>query len=230
MKPEDRLIVALDVPSADDARSLVRRLGGTVGMFKVGNQLFTEAGPGFVHELVGEGERVFLDLKYHDIPTTVFKAVESACRLGVSLVDVHALGGRAMMEAARDAVPVGGPGLVAVTILTSHDQRSLEAVGIPASVEDQVGRLAALAKDSRLDGVVASPKEVSLLRQAFGPDFVIVTPGIRPSGSGTDDQQRAATPLAAVKAGATFLVVGRPITEATDPAGAAKRIVEEMLG
>jgi len=230
MKTKDRLIVALDVPDAAAARALVDRLAGRAGMFKVGSQLFTAAGPDFVRELVGRGEKVFLDLKYHDIPNTVASAVSGACQLGVSLVDVHALGGRAMLEAAVGALPTLGASLLAVTILTSHDQESLGQVGVGGGLGDSVRRLALLAKDAEADGVVASPQEVSLIREACGPDFLIVTPGIRSAGGKADDQARAATPAAALSAGADYLVVGRPITQAPDPAAAAAAILREMEG
>jgi orotidine-5'-phosphate decarboxylase len=205
MKARDRLIVALDVPKAEDARTLIERLAGKVGLFKIGSQLFTAAGPGFVREVVGRGEKVFLDLKFHDIPNTVAGAVSSASRLGVSLVDVHGLGGRAMLEAAVGALPAMGTRLLAVTILTSHDENSLGQIGVNGSVHESVRRLAELARDAGVDGVVASPHEVALIREACGTDFVIVTP-----------------------AGADYLVVGRPITAAEDPEAAADAVVREM--
>ncbi len=228
MKARDRLIVALDVPKADDARTLVERLAGKVGLFKIGSQLFTAAGPGFVREVVGRGEKVFLDLKFHDIPNTVAGAVSSASRLGVSLVDVHGLGGRAMLEAAVGALPAMGTRLLAVTILTSHDEDSLEQIGVNGSVHESVRRLAELARDAGLDGVVASPHEAALIREACGTDFLIVTPGIRPTGAAAGDQVRAATPATALAAGADYLVIGRPITAAEDPGAAADAIVREM--
>ncbi len=228
MNARDRLIVALDVPQADSARALVDRLEGRVGLFKIGSQLFTAAGPGFVQEIVARGEKVFLDLKFHDIPNTVAGAVGSASRLGVSLVDVHGLGGRAMLEAAVGALPAMQTRLLAITILTSHDEDSLDQVGVNGGVTDSVERLAVLARDAGLDGVVASPHEVGLIREACGPDFLIVTPGIRPAGAAAGDQVRAATPATALAAGADYLVVGRPITSADDPGAAADAIVEEM--
>ena len=224
----DRLIVALDVPHQDAARELAARLSGHVGMFKVGSQLFTAAGPDFVHEMTAGGQKVFLDLKFHDIPNTVAGAVSSASRLAVSLLDVHGLGGRAMMEAAVGALPAMGTRLLAITILTSHDERTLVQIGVGGTLPESVRRLAELAKDAGLDGVVASPHEVGLIREACGGDFLIVTPGIRPAGSAAADQARAATPAAALTAGADYLVVGRPITEARDPAAAADAIVREM--
>ena len=228
MNARDRLIVALDVPKADPARDLVDQLAGRVGMFKVGSQLFTAAGPGFVQEIVGRGEKVFLDLKFHDIPNTVAGAVSSASRLGASLIDVHGLGGTAMLEAAVGALPAMQTRLLAITILTSHDEDSLDQIGVNGGVPDSVERLALLARDAGLDGVVASPHEVGLIRGACGPDFLIVTPGIRPAGAAAGDQVRAATPATALAAGADYLVVGRPITASEDPAAAADAIVSEM--
>jgi orotidine-5'-phosphate decarboxylase len=230
MHSRERLIVALDVPGVDAARALVARLRGHVGLFKVGSQLFTAAGPELVREIVGSGERVFLDLKFHDIPNTVAGAVSSASRLGVTLVDVHGLGGRAMLEAAVGSLPALGTRLLAITILTSHDEETLGQIGVNGTVQESVRRLAELARDCGVDGVVASPHEVALIREACGPDFLIVTPGIRPAGSAKGDQARLATPRAALEAGADYLVVGRPITEAEDPAAAADAIVREMEG
>ena len=228
MNPRDRLIVALDVPQADAARTLVDRLSGAVGMFKVGSQLFTAAGPDLVHEIVARGEKVFLDLKFHDIPNTVAGAVATASRLGVSLIDVHGLGGRAMIEAAVGALPAMGTRLLAITVLTSHDEDTLGEIGVNGSMAESVRRLAVLAKDAGVDGVVASPHEVALIRAGCGSGFLIVTPGIRPAGAAVGDQARAATPGAALAAGADYLVVGRPITEAADPRAAADAIVREM--
>jgi orotidine-5'-phosphate decarboxylase len=226
----DRLVVALDVGSAEEALALVERLAGLAGMFKVGSQLFTAAGPDFVRGLVARGEKVFLDLKYHDIPNTVAGAVSAACRLGVSLVDVHALGGQAMMEAAVGAMPAMGTRLLAITVLTSHDAAELGELGVTGDVTDNVRRLARLAHAAEVDGVVASPQEVPVIREVCGPDFLVVTPGIRPAGARAGDQARLATPAAALKAGADLLVVGRPIIEAADPAAAARAIVSEMEG
>jgi orotidine-5'-phosphate decarboxylase len=225
---KERLIVALDVKTADEARALVERLSGKAGMFKVGSQLFTAAGPLLVREIVGRGEKVFLDLKYHDIPNTVANAVAEASLLGVSLMTVHALGGKAMMEAAVGALPAVGSRLVAVTILTSHDQDSLDAIGLAGPVSDSVQRLARLAQEAGADGIVASPLEAGLIRSACGPDFLIVTPGIRLGGAKADDQARAATPSAAIRAGASYVVVGRPIAQAADPVAAAAAVVRDM--
>jgi orotidine-5'-phosphate decarboxylase len=226
----DRLVVALDVPTAEEALLLVDRLAGLAGMFKVGSQLFTASGPDLVRALVTRGEKVFLDLKYHDIPNTVAGAVSAACRLGVSLVDVHALGGKAMMEAAVGAMPAMGTRLLAITVLTSHDDAGLEELGVAGEVTDTVRRLALLAHAAEVDGVVASPQEVPIVREACGQDFLIVTPGIRPAGARTGDQARSATPATALKAGADLLVVGRPIIDAPDPAAAARAILREMEG
>jgi len=228
MQPRERLIVALDVPDAAAARALVERLAGRVGVFKVGSQLFTAAGPDLVREIVARGERVFLDLKYHDIPNTVAGAVASASRLGVTLVDVHGLGGPAMMEAAAGARADERTRLLAITVLTSHDEATLARIGLAGPIAEAVPRLARLAAACGMDGVVASPHEVALVRQACGRDFLIVTPGIRPAGSAKGDQARLATPGAALAAGADYLVVGRPITDAADPGAAADAIVAEM--
>jgi orotidine-5'-phosphate decarboxylase len=230
MKAQERLIVALDLPSAGAARSMVDRLAGSVGMFKVGSQLFTAAGPDFVRELVSRGEKVFLDLKYHDIPNTVSLAVAEGARLGVSLLDVHALGGKAMLEAGVAALPAMGTRLLAITILTSHDDATLGEIGVSGPVTASVQSLARLARAAGTDGVVASPNEVALIREACGPDFLIVTPGIRPTGAAKGDQARPATPAVARRAGADYIVVGRPITEATDPVAAAAAIVRELEG
>jgi orotidine-5'-phosphate decarboxylase len=226
--PRERLIVALDVPGAEQARALVDALAGAVGMFKVGSELFTAAGPDFVRELVARGEHVFLDLKFHDIPNTVAGAVASAGQLGVSLIDVHGLGGRDMMAAAAGALPAMGCRLLAVTILTSHDEAGLGEVGLTGTLAHSVDRLARLAKDAGVDGVVASPHEVGLVRAACGDGFLIVTPGIRPAGAARGDQARLATPGEARRAGADYLVVGRPITQSADPRAAADAIVAEM--
>jgi orotidine-5'-phosphate decarboxylase len=228
LKARERLIVALDVPTAEDARALLDRLAGKVGLFKIGSQLFTAAGPDFVREVVGRGEKVFLDLKFHDIPNTVAGAVGSASQLGVSLMTLHGLGGRAMMEAAVGALPALGARLLAITILTSHDEAGLGEVGVKGALPESVERLARLAMEAGVDGVVASAHEVGLIRKACGEGFVIVTPGIRPAGSEAGDQARLATPAAALRAGADYLVIGRPITGATDPGGAADAIVAEM--
>lgn len=228
----NRILVALDVPSAAAALSLADALRGAVGGFKIGSQLFTAAGPEIVRTMVGRGDRVFLDLKFHDIPNTVAGAIQSSADLGVWMVNVHASGGRPMMEAARRAAderqPASGtrPLVIAVTVLTSLDASTLAAVGVAASPLDQVVRLAELAQASGLDGVVASPQETSAIRRACGPNFVIVTPGIRggSAAASRDDQQRTLSPAEAVAAGSSYLVIGRPITGAANPREAALAI------
>ena len=200
-------------------------------MFKVGKQLFTAAGPGALRKLSSLGPRIFLDLKYHDIPNTVAGAVRAAVELpGIALLNVHALGGRAMMEAAAQAMPRGParPKLLAVTILTSMDQRAMREVGIQGTPHDRALRLAHLARDCGLDGVVASPLEVRSIRKACGPDFLIVPQGIRPAGSAVHDQKRTATPAETIRAGADYLGVGRAITRARNPEAAAVRVAAEI--
>jgi orotidine-5'-phosphate decarboxylase len=230
-----RLIFALDVDSFAEARNWVGRLQGQVGVFKVGKQLFTRCGPDVVKMVRDHGAEVFLDLKYHDIPNTVAMAGVEALRLGVWMFNVHALGGPEMMArlaAEVDRVcPRGTPGrplLIAVTILTSSTDATLRAIGIDRPVTEMVPRLARLAQESGMDGVVASPLEVGLIRQACGRDFAVITPGVRPAEAAQDDQQRVMTPGEALRAGADYLVIGRPISAAADPAAAAARIVAEM--
>lgn len=230
-----KLIVALDVPTHSAAISLVNALSGAVGMFKIGSQLFTATGPGLVRELVQRGERVFLDLKFHDIPNTVAAAGVEAARLGVDIFNVHASGGSEMMQRTVDAVNevvakenLKRPAVIAVTVLTSSNQATMTEVGVGTSIDEQVKRLAALAYEAGMDGVVASPREISLIRSAVTANFLIVTPGVRPFDSGADDQKRTMTPAEAVAAGADYLVVGRPILAAADPVAAADRIAEEM--
>ena len=227
----DRLIVALDVDTPDEAYRLADRLSGIVGGFKIGSRLFTSHGPSLVEHLVARGDRVFLDLKFHDIPNTVAGAIAAATRLGVWMVNVHAAGGEAMMRAARtaaheEAARIGRapPLVIAVTVLTSLDDVMLRQVGVGTAVLDQVVRLAALTQQSGLDGVVASPQEIAAIRSRCGSAFAIVTPGIRGADDAKGDQQRTATAAEAVTAGATYLVVGRPIIAASDPRAAAERI------
>ena len=232
----DKLIVALDLPTADAAARLAERLHGHVGMFKVGLELFAAEGPVLARYLVASGERVFLDLKFHDIPNTVRAAVREAAQIGVNLLDVHASGGRKMMEAAlegaREAL-AGRPSaprplLLAVTILTSLGTEDLEQVGLAGGPDDAAVRLAQLAQRASLDGVIASPREIAALRRACGPRFLIVTPGIRPAAAASHDQARVATPESAIRTGADYIVVGRPITAAPDPVAAADAIVAEI--
>jgi orotidine-5'-phosphate decarboxylase len=233
----NRILVALDVPSASAALALADTLRGAVGGFKIGSQLFTAAGPDIVRKMVDRGDSVFLDLKFHDIPNTVAGAIQSSADLGVWMVNVHATGGRPMMEAARRAAderrPPGRhrPLVIAVTVLTSLDAQMLASVGIPGSPLEQVVRLAELAKASGLDGVVASPQETAAIRKACGQDFVIVTPGIRggSAAAAKDDQQRTMSPAEAVAAGSSYLVVGRPITAAPDPREAATLIAQSVI-
>jgi orotidine-5'-phosphate decarboxylase len=228
--PRERLIVALDVSSAAAARKIVAAVGDSAHVYKVGMQLYTAEGPSLVRELVNSGRRVFLDLKYHDIPNTVGAAVLEAARLGVSMMTVHAAGGSKMLRAASEAAAAHpkGPLLLAVTVLTSLDDAELNKIGIPGTVGDQVLRLAALALSSGCNGVVASAHEATALREDLGPDFTIVTPGVRPAGRGRVDRARVVTPAEAIAAGATHIVVGRPITEAADPTAEAKAILGQL--
>lgn len=227
---DTRLIVALDFSDASGALELAARLEPAICRLKVGKELFTSAGPALVDELSRRGFQVFLDLKFHDIPNTVAQACMAAARLGVWMVNVHALGGRRMMAAAREALErsVARPRLVAVTVLTSMEPADLAEVGVAGDPEAEVLRLAGLARDSGLDGVVCSAREAALLRREMGRDFCLVTPGIRPAGAARDDQGRVTTPLDAIRAGADYLVVGRPITRAADPGAAARALAAEI--
>jgi orotidine-5'-phosphate decarboxylase len=226
----DRIIVALDVSGTAAALDMVDRLGDSISFFKVGKQLFTRAGPEVVKELRKRGKRVFLDLKYHDIPNTVALAVEAAGELEVDMLTIHAAGGAPMIRAARAAAGDDGPRILAVTVLTSIGAADAEQVwGRPVvSMSDEVLRLAALAADAGAHGVIASPLEAQAVRQQQAPGFLIVTPGIRPADSAGDDQVRTATAGAAVRAGADYIVVGRPITESADPAAAARRMHDDI--
>ncbi|MFH1189159.1 MAG: orotidine-5'-phosphate decarboxylase [Candidatus Omnitrophota bacterium] len=235
MDPKEKLIVALDVDTAEKALSLVEALKSDVRYFKVGLELFSSCGPSIVRDIGRAGCRVFLDLKYHDIPNTVSKSASSVTVPGVFMLNVHALGGHDMMKKAAEAVrqaadrsKIDRPKVIAVTILTSMDEMALKKAGISDTMDAEVLKLAGLAKEAGLDGVVASPLEAKRLREAFGGDFLIVVPGIRPEWAASGDQKRFATPLEAVKAGADYIVVGRPITEARDRKEAARRILEEM--
>ena len=246
LQPRDRLIVALDVPGAFQARQVVQNIGEAATTYKIGKQLFTAEGPQIVRDLVSSGRKIFLDLKFHDIPNTVAAAVKSAAQLGVSMMTVHASGGSKMLKAAVEAaaqspLPVqrsswatagleepAGPMILAVTVLTSLADTDLPEVGICGDVMNQVLRLGALARAAGCPGIVASAREVGALRRELGRDFAIVTPGIRPAGSASGDQARVVTPRDAIAAGATHLVVGRPILEASDPAFEAAKIVQEI--
>jgi orotidine-5'-phosphate decarboxylase len=230
----NQLLVALDVDTVAQARALAGRLRGVVGGFKIGSRLFTSEGPAFVEELAARGDRVFLDLKFHDIPNTVAGAVAAATRLGVWMLNVHASGGATMMRAARAAADEEAarrsrpaPLVIAVTMLTSFDQQAIAALGLQASVADQVGRLAALTEAAGLDGVVASAHEIDIIRRRCHGSFAIVTPGIRGALDQRGDQSRTMSAAEALTAGATYLVVGRPIVEAADPRAAVERLAAE---
>lgn len=234
-KLPSRLIVALDVPHAQAGVALAEKLQGRVGMFKVGLESYTAEGPVLVRYLLAQGERIFLDLKFHDIPNTVAGAAREATLKGVSMFNVHAAGGPAMIEAAVKASQDAStqtaeprPLVLAVTALTSLDEAVMREIGWTEKPEEVVVRLAKMAQKAGADGVVASANEVRSIREACGEDFVIVTPGIRPQGSAAGDQSRIATPVAAIRAGADYLVVGRPITAAPDPAQAADAILTEI--
>jgi orotidine-5'-phosphate decarboxylase len=230
----DQFLVALDVDTVAEARALANALRGAVGGFKIGSRLFTSEGPPFVEELAGHGDRVFLDLKFHDIPTTVAGAVAAATRLGVWMLNVHAAGGAAMMRAAREAAhdeaarrsqPL--PLVIAVTVLTSLDDQALAEIGMHDAMATQVGRLAALAESAGLDGVVASPHEIDIIRRRVGRNFAIVTPGIRGTADRKGDQNRTMSAGEALSSGASYVVIGRPIISAPDPRAAAERLAEE---
>ena len=226
----ERLIVALDVPTAAAAHKIVAAVGDSARIYKVGMQLYTAEGPQIVRDLLASGRQVFLDLKYHDIPNSVAAAVKEAAKLGVRMLSVHASGGGKMLRAAVDAARNTSPStlVLGVTVLTSLDNRDLEHAGVRGNVGDQVSRLAALAISNRCAGVIASAKEAAALRAELGDDFLIVTPGVRPAGAVQDDQARIVTPSEAIAAGASYIVVGRPITEAADPATEAREILAQL--
>lgn len=227
---DPKIIVALDYPDATSANQLVAKLDPAMCRLKVGKELFTAEGPDFVRGLVNQGYGVFLDLKFHDIPNTTAKACEAAARLGVWMVNVHACGGRAMMQAAREAInkTTTPPLLIAVTVLTSMDELALHEIGVNRKLEDQVLRLASLTQECGLDGVVCSAQEAPMLRDVLDPDFYLITPGIRPADSSKDDQSRIVTPADALRRGSNYLVIGRPITQAADPLAALQRICAEI--
>lgn len=235
MKPRDRLIFALDVEHFGEAQKLVGLLKGHIGLFKVGKQLFTHSGPKVIDMIRRKGERVFLDLKFHDIPNTVAKAGEEAAKLGSAMFTVHSLGGYEMMKQAVESsrgiakqINIPKPLILAVTVLTSMDEGILKEVGIKTPLEQQVVRLATLAQRAGVNGVVASPREINLIRDHCGSNFLIVTPGVRPASVAKGDQKRTLTPGEAVRTGADYIVVGRPIREADDPVRAADEIVKEI--
>ena len=232
LSARERLIVALDVPSAAEARALVQALGEATGIYKIGKQLFTVAGPEFVKELVSSGHKIFLDLKFHDIPSTVASAVGSAAELGVHMLTVHASGGSKMLKAAAAAAAASAsqPIVLAVTVLTSMNDEDLREVGIGLPAAEQVMRLGKLAQASGCGGLVCSAHEASALRKMLGPEMALVTPGVRPAGADKGDQSRVATPADAIRAGASHIVVGRPITAAASPSAAAATILREIEG
>jgi orotidine-5'-phosphate decarboxylase len=229
--PRERLIVALDVSSAAEARQVVAAVSDSASIYKVGMQLFTAEGPQVVLDLVQAGRRVFLDLKYHDIPNTVASAVKDAAALGVSMLTVHACGGSKMLRAAAEAAAAKADLIVlAVTVLTSMDGEDLAETGVTRGVEEQVSALAGMAIEAGCGGIVSSAKEVKMLRRQLGNDVALVTPGVRPAGASHGDQARVVTPAQAIAEGASHIVVGRPITGAPDPAAAARAIVDELRG
>ena len=235
--PKEKIIFALDVDHFSEAQEWVKLLKNQVGMFKVGKQLFTHAGPKVIDMILAKGQKVFLDLKFHDIPNTVAKAGEEATKHNVTMFNLHALGGFEMMKktvegsrAVAKTLGIPKPLILAVTLLTSMDEDTIKEVGIQGPVVEQVGRLASLAMKAGVDGVVASPQEVAIIRNRCGDRFLIVTPGIRMPSSKSDDQKRTLSPKEAVAAGADYLVIGRPIKEAKDPLEAVQKIIEDMAG
>lgn len=232
MTVESKIIVALDFPAEAPALALVERLDPARCRLKVGKEMFTRAGPAFVRRLVDSGYEVFLDLKFHDIPNTVAAACDAAADLGVWMMNLHASGGRRMMEAARERLSQRGdaPLLIAVTVLTSLDAADLEQIGCAGEPEERVLRLARLTRDAGLDGIVCSPREAATVRRQIGDGFTLVTPGVRPASAATGDQKRVMTPADAIAAGANYLVIGRPITAAPDPMAALGAIELEIGG
>ena len=222
------IIVALDFPTEKEALTLVDQLDPSRCRLKVGKELFTRSGPNFVKNLVNKNYDVFLDLKFHDIPNTVARACQAGADLGVWMINVHAMGGRKMLDAAREALPSSNTKLIAVTVLTSMGEEDLKEIGLSNSPAQQVKQLAALTNDCGLDGVVCSPQEITLLREDFDKSFELVTPGIRPEWSVTGDQKRIMTPAQAVEAGSNYLVIGRPITQADHPMQALEKIEKEL--
>jgi orotidine-5'-phosphate decarboxylase len=227
LQPRDRIIVALDFPTQAKALAVVSALGNSVSNYKIGLQLYTAAGPAIVQAVAATGAKIFLDLKLHDIPNTVAKAITAAGELGVAMLTVHLAGGGAMLKAAAEAKPPH-LALLGVTVLTSATDETLAETGVGGSVTDQVVRLAALGEKAGVNGFITSPKEVGLLRNRFDRNMMLVTPGVRPAWAGADDQKRFTTPADAVANGADYLVIGRPITAAEDPPAAVERIVDEM--
>lgn len=227
MTNRDRLIVALDFPAPAKALALVSVLAGSVSIYKIGLQLYIAAGPAIVQAVAATGAKIFLDLKLHDIPNTVAKAVAAAGELGVQMLTLHLGGGSSMLKAAVEAKPPH-LSLLGVTVLTSATQETLTETGVDSEVSDQVVRLADLGRKSGIDGLITSPHEVRLLRERYGQEMTLITPGVRPAWAAADDQKRFTTPAEALKAGADYLVVGRPITAAEDPRAAADRVIEEM--
>ena len=223
-----RLMVALDVPELETALTLVDRLGDQVEWYKVGKQLFTHYGPKVLEELRIRGRKVFLDMKFHDIPNTVAQAIRSAALIGADIINVHASGGPAMLAAAAEAGRETGKTVIAVTVLTSMDAEQLAAIGIQATPAEQVLRLARLTQEAGLPGVVCSALELPMLRREFGADFLTLVPGIRPAGAAAGDQKRIMTPVQAAAAGASYIIVGRPIVAAPDPAAAAQAVLAEL--
>jgi orotidine-5'-phosphate decarboxylase len=225
---KDKIIVALDLPSVDEARKLISVLGDDVSWYKIGLQLFSLGGPAFLQEVKESGAKIFLDLKFHDIPNTVRSAVESSCTLGADMLTIHLCGGTEMCQAAVEGRGTSSTVLLGVTVLTSQTEATLFEIGIHRSLTQQVLSLATLAKATGVTGLIASPLELEPLRNKFGKDLVIVTPGVRPTWSTAGDQKRFTTPADALKLGADYLVIGRPITAAPDPQAAFLRIASEL--